>query len=84
MAWLIESGDGARDLVLVAGDEIGHKGFAYAGIRVQAVECACQSAATSAGHVCLEAQDLLAQPVGFATAVVRNRRVASCWTAAEG
>ena len=70
--------------MLVAGDDIGHKGFAYAGIRVQAVECAGQSATTSAWHVGFEAQDLVAQPVGFATAVVRNRWGASFWTAAEG
>lgn len=48
------------DLVLVACDEIGHKGFAHTFIGMQAVEGAGHSAATGAGHVDFEAQDLVA------------------------
>ena len=54
------------NLQLVAGDQIGHKGFADACAGMQSVEGMCHSAATSAGHVCFEAQDFKAQPVGFA------------------
>jgi hypothetical protein len=52
--------------LLVAGNQIGHKGFAHADAGMQAVEGVGHSAATRSCHVGFEAQDFKAQPVGFA------------------
>ena len=57
------------NLQLVAGNQIGHKGFAHAHAGMQSVEGVGHSAATGAGHVCFEVQDFKAQPIGFAAGV---------------
>jgi hypothetical protein len=57
------------NLLLVAGNQISHKGFAHAPAGMQAFEGVGHSAATRSWHVGFEAQDFKAQPVGFAAGV---------------
>lgn len=72
------------NLVLVAGDQLGDKGFAYAQTRMQAVEGAGCCTATSTRHVGFETQDLTAQPVGFAAVQGRNAWNAGLGAVSEG
>ncbi len=71
------------DLLLVAGHQIGHKGFAHTHAGVQSVKGVGHSPATCAGHVGFEAQDLKAQPIRFAAGVL-SLQCTGFWASCEG
>ena len=71
------------DLLLVAGNQIGHKGFPNTHAGMQALEGVGHSAATRSGHVGFEAQDFKAQPVGFAAGVL-PLQCTDFWASCEG